>query len=188
MREFYKKILFFSFLGKIRNRDRTFFLFIIISLIVQIIVTFLKVEATPFLLYGMYSQKIPPSSAIVKKEIFLDKNKIETFPVPKREMDLLYTNLDNYLAIKHNSGVDPFESQVEKKLPFLLSFNFYNSLKKKIYNTSENYKQFPVWLKEKCFAITQKKIDSIYLVQSTYQIISSPFSIKKLDSVILEKF
>jgi len=182
MRAFGKKNLLLLFLKEVRQKDKNLFYFIVCAFLLQLLVTFTKLEATPFLLYGMYSEKISSLSIVSNNQLYLDQNKIEDFKLSERQIEILYTNIENYLAMKANGGIDPFKIQIEKKLPFIKSAPLYNEIAKVIFNNAEDYRQFPQWLKKRCFTIAHSKVKTLMLVQTKYKINLLPLTKKTLDS------
>lgn len=125
---------------------------------IQLILTSLNFQITPFYVWSMYGAKIPVQSEYPVYVLSCDR---DTFNFPTwmdhRKMFFTYTILryDQYLE---NKMSDPFEEKSKHKFSKLnLPDNFYTRL----YNTPSEINSYPKWLKHYMAANLEVKINSL---------------------------
>jgi len=188
MKDRFQNIVFVSFLRYTRRRFSKLFYFFLFFFIVQVLLLVLKLEVTPFFLYGMYSEKVPASNIYKTTTVYADEKDIATLNFSAREADLLLTGIDNYLALKNNQGIDVVQTRVETRYPFFTNSVFYPPLKSKIYNSPQSVALFESWFKQKCNRLTPAPVDTISVVANYYQFLPAQTALKPIKTELLARF
>ncbi len=149
-------LLLFSFFADLRQNDRKAFVFVIACMVVQLVLTALKMEATPFLLYGMFSEKQALTDTVSTTSIKINGKPLGSYGLSLREQQLLETTLGNYLAMKNNNDSDPLQTWVEYRHPGIIKWSVYPWLSEKIYNTPGDLQRFRNWFRHKCIEVVNK--------------------------------
>ena len=182
MRRFLKdKVLVFAYFAALRRQSPKLFYFLLFCTGIQLVLTFLKVEATPFGLYGMYSEKAPWPDTLSRLVIYADDKEIDSLRMPARQWDLLQTNMQYYLAIKANGGKDIFQSWTEEKHPSIAAFPLYPFLSSRVFNGPAQLGAFERWFKA-TLKDRSSSFDSIKAVYHYYQVQKQPVSLRYLYS------
>lgn len=173
-----EKWLFLTFFQRLKRLYPKLFYFFLILTAIQLILTAIKLEATPFFLYGMFSEKIPVQDTITKTAIYIDNKDLQTFNISYRERDLLQTGIENYLIMRNNNGVDVVQTRVETKYPFLTNSLLYPYIKNSIYNKHGHLKKFEEWFKQKCSTITGQSVQQVTIINHRYLFNRNPLKAK----------
>jgi hypothetical protein len=176
---------FFQHLYK--RQPKLFYLFGSCFILITIL-NLIKLEVTPFFLYGMFSEKVAIPSTITQKKLLVDGNELRTQHLWVMESLMFEETTSHYLNIKQNQGIDIVQSRVESRYPFLTNSFVYPFLKQHIYNTAADVKTFEQWIKEKCEDVINKKVNRVTIVQDTYQIHPQRTAIKHSNRETLASF
>ncbi len=185
---FLQQPLLSRFFKVLKNKKPKLFYFFLLFLILQLVTTFLKIEITPFLLYGMYSEKTPDTGNYKQQLILLNGHDIHSYKIPPSERMLLVTAIENYLKIKQNGNKDIVQSRVESIYTFLTNSFIYPSIEDKIYNKPDDLRKFESWFKEKCSKIVHRKIHKVSVIQRQHVLNRKYFSFKTISSDTIASF
>lgn len=164
----WKKPLFYLFLKQVKQqRPKLFYLFLSCCAL-QLLFTVLKLEATPFLLYGMYSEKLPATGSVKMVHVYLDGVSLETLRLSPREKDMLFTNIENYVRMKQNGGVDVVQTRVEQRYFFLTRSALYPLISNRIYNKPADLLRFEAWFRQKCSRLANRNINRVTIIENHY--------------------
>lgn len=177
MKRLIKNALFCSFFYRVRSASPKLFYFFLSCIILQLTLTALKLEATPFLLYGMFSEKHYVPDTIRQKTVYLNDMPLKAVRLPHRETDLLLTGIDNYIIMKDNNGVDVVQTRVEERYLFLTNRSLYPFISPKIFNGGSALTGFEIWFKQKCSKLTKKKIGRVTIIENRYTVDPQTLSI-----------
>lgn len=144
----------------------------------QLTCTFLKIEVTPFLLYGMYSEKIPIQDEFAIAEIEVNNAPFNSTKLSSWHSDILFTGFENYNSMLQNNKTDIVKTRVEERYGFLTRSFLYPFLNNKIYNTEDDLYSFPGWFRNRFsqFAKTDVQTIRIYSSPVTFNIDSFTFT------------
>ncbi|MBA4168700.1 MAG: hypothetical protein H0X41_14335 [Chitinophagaceae bacterium] len=112
-----ERILLISFLQQLRRTDTGVFVFAILFMFIQLFLTFLKLEATPFFLYGMYSENFSVTDTFSTLKITVNDKPIEYYHSPFRERAMLEETALNYEGMKNNQYTDPLKTRIKSRYP-----------------------------------------------------------------------
>lgn len=160
-------MLFISFLHRLRLIDRRFFVFTMLCMFVQLFFTFLKFEATPFFLFGMYSERMTVTDTVSSITLEVNGCPLRELHSPLRERFLLETTVINYETMRAHSGVDPVRRRIESHLPSIVRCEWYTDLSAHIYNQPADLAGYRLWLKQKCLAIAGIRSGKVQVVRTT---------------------
>lgn len=136
----------------------------------QVLCTAAKLEVTPFMLFGMYSEKVPKDQLYQHRIILLNNRPLNTFDLPFREQMYLETVMKNYIIQIQNGGEDPIRTRVESRYPFFTKSIIYPFIEDKIYNEPSTLNAFEIWFKQKVSKATKTEIASVLVIDKTYQL------------------
>jgi hypothetical protein len=178
-------MLFYFFESLYKKRSKLFYLFIAFFSL-QFFFIFIKWEATPFFLYGMFSEKTAFPDTFHTKTILINGRNIKTFNLSQKELWLIEETVEHYMDIKNNKGKDIVMSRVETKYPLL-----YPSLKtwqKGMFNKPVELTEFEGWLRKKCAKITDRNDVQITVKHESYLISKERNALKPLTSETIASF
>ncbi len=188
MKKWFTEILFLRFLQFTYRKFSKLFYFFLFFIAVQIVLLFLKLEVTPFFLYGMYSQKISYTEIHKTTSVYVNGQDISTLAIPLRERDMLLTGIENYLSMKQNGGTDVVQTRVESSYHFLTTSLLYPFLKKNIYNKPEALPLFETWFKQKCSRYTKAPVEQIKIIYKYYKFNTQPSSVTPFKTELVAFF
>lgn len=136
----------------------------------QIAFTGIKLEATPFLLYGMYSQKHQPADTVVLYQHYVNGKSMPYATLNHWQNDILLTTADNYYNQLQHNGVDPVDTRIKVKYPSLYNSYIFQRLKKSIMNDSAAVAAYPAWYITKLNQFVQKPVQQYQLQRQTYAV------------------
>ncbi len=181
-------ILLVDFFSTLFHHKRRLFYFFLFFSLIQLGLTAIKLEVTPFFLYGMFSEKTPYTGKVMHRYVFLNHIAMDSFHIASPETALLLVDLDNYLIIKNNNNEDVVKSRVESRYPFFTGSFLYPFVKNKIYNTPGKMLQFESWFKTKCSQYTGIAIHTVCIQENTYLFDAAHLSFKLIRSETVAAF
>lgn len=181
-------MLVLQFIRALKNKEPKLFYFFLLCVLLQVIVTAIKLEVTPFLLYGMYSQKFRQDTLYQQQQIFLDGKNLEAFSFSGPERMMLYTTAENYLLQKENKGVDPLQTRIESRYPFFTNTPFYPWLSARIYNKPEAMLQYEQWLKKRLSRKLNREIKQISITRRQWLLPAQSYQLQLLQHDTLARF
>jgi len=178
-------MLFYFFESLYKKRSKLFYLYIAFFTL-QFFFIFIKWEATPFFLYGMFSEKTAFPDTLHTKTIQVNGRDIKSLDLSQKELWLIEETVEHYIDNKNNNGEDIVASRVETKYPFL-----YPSLKtwqNGMFNKPIELGQFESWLKKKCAKITGRNDVQITVKHESYMLNKERNALKLLSSETIASF
>ena len=163
-----KTTLLFSFLRDLKQKDFIVYLFVMVCILVQLIVTVIKLNVTPFFLFGMYSEKFVASDTFSITKVLVNDKAITAYNTPLREQYLVETNAMNYIGMKRNNYTDVLKTRIEQRYPVIYKSALYPFLAQRIYNTQADQNNFKSWLKSKCLKMAGMDSGTVKIVETTY--------------------
>ena len=178
-------MLFYFFESLYKKRSKLFYLYIAFFTL-QFFFIFIKWEATPFFLYGMFSEKTAFPDTFRTTTILINGRDIKTFDQSQKELWLIEETVEHYIDIKNNKGKDIVASRVESRYHFLYpsSKTWQNSM----FNHPVELGQFESWLKKKCAKITGRNDVQITVKSETYMLGKERNAVKPLSSETIASF
>lgn len=151
----------------------------------QVLCTAAKLEVTPFMLFGMYSERIPVADTYSRYQVLVGNQKLSDLELPFREKMYLHTTAENYLAQIQNDGIDPLQTRVEQRYPFFTPIPKYPYVAQHIYNKSEALAQYEEWFKKKLSNATGENTGPVTILRETYSIMpySAPVKLIQVDTL-----
>jgi len=183
-----RSVLLVSFLQHLKKADRPAFIVAIIIIALQLLFTFAKIEATPFFLYGMFSEKIPATDSFGLVQILVNDKPLEEYQPSYRELLLLQTAQENYELFKQGQAIDPLKTRVEAKFPRIVQLPGYNNWSVRIYNQPGINEPFRRWFKWRCLAAAGLKTGSVSIIKTFFLLDRKSFSFTKTGYELLEQF
>ena len=172
-----KDVLLVRFFYRVKAQSPKLFYFFLGCCCLQLLLTVVKLEATPFLLYGMYSEKIMVPDTTVLTTIYLDDIALQKLPLSYRERDVLLTGIENYMAMKNNGSKDVLQTRVEARYLFFTNSPLYPFVSHKIYNPPASLTQLENWFKQKCSRLLGRDINNVRVVENRYVVDQATLSI-----------
>jgi hypothetical protein len=156
-----KNMLRGSWLGRVFKADKFLFLFVFLFFALSIFSNLIRLQTSPFFIWGMFSNALPSVAADSFYEITYNDTRTinlkHTWNEPEKTFYLM--PLTNYLAVRANHSVDPFETYLKtywlKKHPGVPGI--FDSL----YMTRADLDKFPGWYKR---WISQQVNEPVYHV------------------------
>lgn len=158
----FKQLYFF----RLYRCNRKLFYVILCFVLATIVCNLLGYQATPFFVWGMYSEKeIEPRFYEVQQVIINDSQSIDlTDGYTPSTRFLLNSPLWYYLSIKKNNGTDPTISFLQSKLK-----NRYSLIKPYehvLFNDTSNINAFIPWYRKYAEEITKTKVDELKIMNT----------------------
>ena len=158
------------FLSSVKKKSPGLFWSLIVFCFLQLVFTLIKLEVTPFFLFGMYSEKVdaPDTVTIYRQKLngsFLNKKNIN-----KWEWQILVTTIENYDAQLDNKKIDVVDTRIENKYPGIYHNSIFSSIKKSITNDSLSVDKYPGWYKQKIQQYTSVDITNLEVLKETYKV------------------
>ena len=144
------------------------YIVIMACILIQVLLTLVKLEATPFLLYGMFSEKLVATDTISSINIQINEKPLTAYGLSLREQQLLETTVGNYVQMKQNHNTDPLKTRIESRYPVIYNSAVYPWLSQRIYNSTDDQQLFKKWLKQKCVEVAKSENAVVRVVRSTY--------------------
>ena len=158
------------FLSKIKKTSPGLFWCVIVFCFLQLSFTFIKLEVTPFLLYGMYSEKFKVSDTISIYKMKLNGDVLKSQSMIRWKLDILQTSMENYKAQLDNNKIDIVDTRIRIKYPAIYKSGLFRAIKKYIMNDSLILYQFPEWYKQKIHQYTGGTVNTYEVFKETYTI------------------
>ena len=178
-------MLFYFFESLYKKRSNLFYLFIAFFAL-QFFFIFIKWEATPFFLYGMFSERTAFPDTFSARTVFINGKDLKSYDMSQKEQWLIEETVEHYLDIKNNKGKDIVQSRVETQHPFL--YPPFKTLQDGIFNHPFELNQFEHWLKEKCAKVTGLKDVQVTVMRKSYIVNKERDAIKPLSSETVAAF
>lgn len=156
------------FLQKLKKEFPVFYWLILCFCFLQIAFTCIKLEVTPFLLYGMYSQKHEPTDTVVVYQHIADGTVIPYNKLNHWQNDILLTTADNYYKIVQNKNVDGVDTRIQEKYSAIYNTSIFQTAKKYIINDSAAVKIYPDWYKSRLEDYLKQPVQHYQLQRQTY--------------------
>jgi hypothetical protein len=181
-----ERVLLISFLDQLRRTDIKVFVFVLGFLFLQLFLTFVKLEAPPFFLYGMFSENIPVTDTFVTVKIMVNDQPLENYQPPLRERYLLETTAINFEDIKNNHYTDILQTRIESRYPFIYNAVWYPGVSRKIYNSPQAINNYRGWLKTKCLNIAGTADGAVKVVRITSVLNKTTLQLNPVKNEVLE--
>ncbi len=156
------------FLSKVKKTSPVLFWCLAAFCFLQVTFTFIKLEVTPFFLYGMYSEKFYLSDTVSIYKQKLNGYALQPKPFSRWRGDILLTGIENYNAQLKNNKVDVVDTRVSSRYPGIYSSPLFQAVKKNITNDSTVLTKFPGWCRRKIYEYTGEEIITYELIKETY--------------------
>jgi hypothetical protein len=180
--------MFLHFFKHLYKREPKLFYLFGSFFIVQVCLILIKLEVTPFFLYGMFSEKVAPSDTFTERTILVDGKNLKTEDLWAMESLLFEETANHYIAIRQNNNIDIVQSRVEQRYPFLTQSFLYPFLKERVYNRPSDVQDYPAWFKERCSRLFHKNILQVSIIQDTYQLNPQRTQIKQIKRETVASF
>ena len=164
MAAFFTKILGRSWLGRVYKVDKPLFFILALFFSATIGFNLLKLQTTPFFLWGMYSLKVPESATYPYLQVTYDHGQVlnlrHTWNEPQKTY--LYGPLGRYVYDKADASADPFTIYMEtwrKKHPR------FAGLAQGLTMTQNDLDRYPAWLRSYVSTVTGTSVGEITVLQ-----------------------
>lgn len=164
-----RPVLFLEFFRHLRRTDKWFFFAMLAFFTLQLAFTAIKLEAAPFFLYGMFSQKLPVSDTFTTRDILINNKPLDAYRLSNREADIFAEGMNHFLEMKENNNTDVLKTRVESRYPFFYKSPVYPFFAERIYNTAAGMEAFKRWMRKKCTILTAADAVAIVITQTTYR-------------------
>jgi len=132
-----------------------------------ILLHLLKIQFTPFFIYGMYSKKVEYKEYYEIYEFEVNDNKVQAQSLGNDKMELAIGPLNYYMEHIKNEGVDPVEKFVLSKRPNWEQSTLYNSVAERVFNNHKKMDSFPKWYKNMLEDLLGYKVNSLAVYSIT---------------------
>lgn len=136
--------------------------------LIYLMLHILKVQFTPFFLYGMYSKAVGEVDTLVAYEIEVDKTTYYPFDFGREKMELILGPLDYYNSHLRLNGQDPVEHFVLTKRSHWKESELFNQIGEKVFTKPEELQSFPLWYKSILEQSLNKKISHLNVYEVKY--------------------
>jgi len=186
--KWYQKVMFLHFFKNLYERQPKLFYLFGSFCILQVLVNLIKLEVTPFFLYGMFSEKVVPSDTLTERSVWVDGQLLKNTHLWHKEHLVIDETAKKYVLIKQNDSTDIVQTRVENRYPFLTQSFLYPFLKARIYNTPSDFSDFQHWFKQACAKMLNKEVKQITIKEDTYLINPQRTELKLIHSEVIDSF
>jgi hypothetical protein len=169
MREHFKNIIARTYFWRLFKTDKLSFWVIFLFFFFTILSNLIRLQTTPFFIWGMYSEKIPPEKEYTMYEIYYNDGRLikydHTWNEPAKTM--LNSPLKTYLNARANHSVSMeeiyFQSYWLKKHPA------FTNMMESLYITRQELDEYPNWLKRYVSVQAGTPVGNVYVVAKRLQ-------------------
>jgi hypothetical protein len=158
------------FLSKVKKDSPGLFWCLIVFCFFQIAFTLIKLEITPFFLFGMYSEKLETSDKVSVYKVKLNDHLLNRNDIKKWDFDILIMAIENYNAQFLNNKIDVVDTRIKTRYPDVYKSHIFSSMKRYIMNDSSNLDKFRGWYKRKIRQYTKEDVKTFEVYKETYKI------------------
>lgn len=180
--------MFLNFFKNLYKRQPKLFYLFGSFCMVQLLLALIKLEVTPFFLYGMFSEKVIPSDTISERSVWVDGIQLKNTHLLHKEHLLIEETVKKYVLIKKNGGIDIVQTRVEARYPFLTQSFAYPFLKTRIYNIPKDVLAFQHWFKQTCEDLLHKDVQRVTIKEDTYVTNPRRTELKQIKSEVIDSF
>jgi len=123
----------------------------------------LKVQFTPFFIFGMYSKKVENRDFYNAYEFEINDKLVHPFNLGKEKAELAIGPMSYYLNHLKNGGEDPVEKFVLSKRPHWEQNEFYKNISEYVFTNENKLEDFPPWYKRVMESLLGYKINKIVI-------------------------
>lgn len=180
--------MFLHFFKHLYKREPKLFYLFGSFFILQVCLSLIKLEVTPFFLYGMFSEKTIPSDTLTERSIWIDGKQLKNTDLLHKEHLVLEETAKKYVLLKKNESIDIVQTRVEEKYGFLTRSPIYPFLQERIYNKATDIPAFERWFKKTCERLLNKEIQQVSIKEDTYLINPERTQLKQISSEVIHSF
>ena len=151
---------------KLYNHNRKLFFAILFFTLLTILCNLLGYEATPFFVWGMYSQKEnEPAFYNVQQVVINDSTPLDiTAGYTPSTRFFLESPLWLYMDIKSNNNIDPSITFLQSKLKN--RYSYIKPYENVLFNDNNRVKKFIYWYKKYCEEVSGISIHDLKIVNT----------------------
>lgn len=180
--------MFLHFFKNLYKRQPKLFYLFGSFCILQVLFSLIKLEVTPFFLYGMFSEKVMPSDTLSERSVWVDGQQLKNTHLWHKEYLVIEETAKKYALIKQNGSIDMVQTRVENRYPFLTHSFVYPFLKTKIYNKPSDMSVFQQWFKQTCADMLNKDVQQVTIKEDTYLINAARNDLKLIKREVIDSF
>jgi len=182
------RMLLIDFFKAVKKKSAVLFWSFLAITFFQLACTFLKIEVTPFILYGMYSEKIPEQTEFAIAEVEVNDSSLHSPELSDWQADILSTGYENYNNMLQNNRTDIVKTRVEKRYHFLTSSFLYPFLKTRIYNNEADLDNFSKWYHDRFSQFAKIDVRTIRIYSTPVKFDRSVFTFSKQPRKLIATF
>jgi hypothetical protein len=125
------------------------------------------VETIPFFLFNMYSTRQHQNDTTYSTSIYINGNPFNVNTLAGYEKETLLGSLSYYRKLKENGFFATDSQTIRKRLEGKIPGSWYDLFYKRLTNTSVNDEQFFNWWSKYLSRVSDQKVDSFSIIQSS---------------------
>ncbi len=141
----------------------------VLFFVLHLLVVVRKSDFTPWLNYGMYSQKEYKHERYTGLKITLDGQPFNYMDLPDAQKEVVVTRLWRYVGMFEMGGEDPKKVAIAKRLGLLARNPDFLGLPEKLAAKTDEYQRFPKWLGSYLECISEKEFSEYTVHLNTYR-------------------
>jgi len=157
------------FLSTVKKKSPGLFWCLITFCFLQMAFTLIKLEVTPFFLFGMYSEKVTVPDTVPVYQEKLNGHLLNKKKIHRWNLDILQVGIENYNAQLFNNKIDIVDTRIKTKYPGIYHNPFFHSIKKYITNDSLSLDKFGGWCKKKIHQYTGETVRTFEVYKEIYK-------------------
>lgn len=157
-----------TFLHEVLQRDRWLGVAFAIFFVGQSIAQLLRVELTPFFLFGMYSEPIHPKTEYDRVAVTLDGKPLTQEQMPRFAGELFFSTLYRFQHLHDRAFEDHYAYTLDHKLHALPS-GLKTRLNAGLSFCAEDVEAFGAWALRYVVAVMGKEVGTIRIEHHTYR-------------------
>jgi len=164
-----RRILAHSWLGRVYKADKWLFVLLSLFFFFTLFANFIRLQATPFFIWAMYSQKLPEKTDYSYLEVHYNGNKLLNIQHSWNEpaKNYLYLPLGYYIEIKDSNYVDPFRNYLESH--WLKKHPAFTGIAPYLYPDRRTIDKFPGWYKRYLSLQVNEPVNNILVLKRHVQ-------------------
>lgn len=155
------------FLKRLYQQWKTMFWVVILFMICQAFFMYKAVETIPFFLYNMYSTRQHTLDTTYATVITVNGKEFNTDRLSGYEKETLLASLSYFRKLKDHGYYATDTQTIKNRLSGTIPDRWYNLFYKRLTNDLVNEKMFFSWWMKYLSRVSQQKVDSFTIIQSS---------------------
>ncbi len=157
------------FLKELYHNNKFLFWFCIVFIAGELFFTIIRIENTPFFLYGMYSKSVHEKNNYEDFIININGKQLNVYDLPDAEKEMILSPLSLYHSLEKNDYRDPLLTTVESRFKGRLPHSMYDQIVKRLTNDTTDIADYFSWMRRYLKRFSSERYLGIQILFGNYQ-------------------